>query len=94
MILPDVNPLIYAFRRDDPKHAISRAWLEGVRVALSREGRSVDLGTRDAPPQIVCFSSGEMTPFALTFALGDATPYRITGSDDGTTRRDRVEARR
>ena len=72
----------------------ARAWLDGMRVALSREGRSVDLGTRDAPPQIVCFSSGEMTPFALTFALGDATPYRITGSDDGTTKRARVEARR
>jgi hypothetical protein len=35
-----------------------------------------------------------MTPFALTFALGDAAPYRITGSDDGTTKRVRVEARR
>jgi general secretion pathway protein H len=72
----------------------ARAWLEGVRIALSREGRSVDPGTRDSPPQIVCFSSGEMTPFALTLALGDVKPYRITGSDDGTTKRDRVEARR
>ena len=72
----------------------ARAWLDGVRVALSREGRSVELAARDAPPGIVCFSSGEMTPFALTLALGDATPYRISGSDDGTTKRDRVEARR
>jgi general secretion pathway protein H len=72
----------------------SRSWLDGMRVVLSREGRDVDLGARDAPPEIVCFSSGEMTPFALTFALGDATPYRITGSDDGTTKRDRVETRR
>jgi general secretion pathway protein H len=72
----------------------ARAWLEGMRIALSREGRSVDPGTRDAPPQIVCFSSGEMTPFALTLALGDVKPCRITGSDDGTTKRDRVEARR
>lgn len=71
-----------------------RSWLDGMRVALSREGRSVDLAARAAPPQIVCFSSGEMTPFALTLALGDATPYRITGGDDGTTKRDRVEARR
>lgn len=30
MILPDVNPLIYALRQDDPKHAVSRAWLESV----------------------------------------------------------------
>jgi general secretion pathway protein H len=71
-----------------------RPWLDGVRVALAREGHSVDLAARDTPPQIVCFSSGEMTPFALTLALGDAKPYRITGSEDGTTKRDRVEARR
>jgi general secretion pathway protein H len=72
----------------------SRPWLDGMRVALSREGRGVDLGARGTPPQIVCFSSGEMTPFALTLALGDVKPYRVTGSDDGTTKRDRVEARR
>jgi general secretion pathway protein H len=71
-----------------------RPWIDGLRVVLTREGRGIDLAARDAPPQIVCFSSGEMTPFALTFALGDATPYRITGSDDGTTKRARVEARR
>lgn len=28
MILPDVNVLIYAFRRDVPEHAIARSWLE------------------------------------------------------------------
>lgn len=72
----------------------SRAWLDGVRVALMREGHGVDLDARNAPPEIVCFSSGEMTPFVLTLALGDAKPYRITGSDDGTTKRDRVEVRR
>ena len=72
-----------------------RAWLEGAHVELSREGRGVDLsGARAASPQLVCFSSGEMTPFALTLALGDAPPYRVTGSDDGTTKPDRVEARR
>jgi toxin-antitoxin system PIN domain toxin len=27
MILPDVNPLIYAFRADAPQHAVSRRWL-------------------------------------------------------------------
>jgi uncharacterized protein len=30
VILPDVNPLVYALRRDDPKHAVSRAWLEDI----------------------------------------------------------------
>ena len=40
MILPDVNVLIYAFRRDLPQHRICRAWLAAVvsgdaRFALS-----------------------------------------------------------
>jgi toxin-antitoxin system PIN domain toxin len=30
MILPDVNVLIYAFRADDPHHAVCKAWLESV----------------------------------------------------------------
>lgn len=30
MILPDVNVLLYAFRRDSPRHAAYRAWLEDV----------------------------------------------------------------
>jgi uncharacterized protein len=30
MILPDVNPLIYAFRADAPHHALSRGWLVSV----------------------------------------------------------------
>lgn len=30
MILPDVNVLIYAFRKDMPQHAESRRWLVGV----------------------------------------------------------------
>ena len=28
MILPDVNVLIYAYRKDQPHHLVSRAWLE------------------------------------------------------------------
>jgi len=30
MILPDVNVLIYAFRKGVPHHAVCRAWLDGV----------------------------------------------------------------
>jgi len=30
MILPDVNLLIYAFRRDLPQHGICRAWLAAM----------------------------------------------------------------
>jgi toxin-antitoxin system PIN domain toxin len=36
MILPDVNVLIYAFRRDDPHHTLCNAWLTGV---VADEGR-------------------------------------------------------
>jgi uncharacterized protein len=30
MILPDVNVLIYAFRRDVPEHALCKPWLERI----------------------------------------------------------------
>jgi uncharacterized protein len=30
VILPDVNVLLYAFRRDSPRHREYRRWLEGV----------------------------------------------------------------
>jgi uncharacterized protein len=30
MILPDVNPLVYAFRPDAPEHAVTRSWLTSV----------------------------------------------------------------
>jgi uncharacterized protein len=30
LILPDVNVLLYAFRRDAPQHRDSRAWLDSV----------------------------------------------------------------
>jgi toxin-antitoxin system PIN domain toxin len=40
MILPDVNVLIYAFRRDVPEHRICRPWLNGVVLGTSRFGLS------------------------------------------------------
>lgn len=41
MILPDVNVLIYAFRKDVPQHALCRRWLDNIilgdeRFALSK----------------------------------------------------------
>lgn len=36
MILPDVNVLIYAFRRDLPQHAVCRARLAGVVMSDAR----------------------------------------------------------
>jgi toxin-antitoxin system PIN domain toxin len=40
MILPDVNVLIYAFRRDSPYHKVSRAWLENLVNGETRFGLS------------------------------------------------------
>lgn len=40
MILPDVNVLIYAFRRDAPEHAVSNSWLTGVVASDGRFGLS------------------------------------------------------
>jgi general secretion pathway protein H len=68
-----------------------RRWPDGMQVVLSREGRGVDLSSAtDVEPQIVCFSSGELTPFALVLALGDAPRYRVSGSEDATLKTERV----
>ena len=40
MILPDVNVLIYAFRRDVPQHAACRCWLVDVISGDARFGLS------------------------------------------------------
>lgn len=71
----------------------ARSWPTGMRVALTNADRTVALATPGHDtPQLVCFSSGEMTPFALVLALGDATVrYRLDGKDDGTLKSGRVE---
>ena len=40
MILPDVNVLIYAFRKDVPEHATCNPWLTNVVAAHDRFGLS------------------------------------------------------
>ncbi len=40
MILPDVNVLIYSFRKDSPNHERHRAWLHGVVNGESAYGMS------------------------------------------------------
>jgi general secretion pathway protein H len=72
-----------------------RSWIDGLHADLSSEGRRVNLGSAaDARPQLVCFSSGELTPFALTLVLGDAPHYRVSGSDDAMLKTERVESSR
>lgn len=74
----------------------ARQWMDGLRVALAREGRAVDLSKSGdkTPPQLVCFSSGELTPFVLTLSLGDVAPYRVHGADDASLAIDRAGAPR
>jgi toxin-antitoxin system PIN domain toxin len=38
MILPDVNVLIYAFRRDVSQHAVCRSWLDNIVTSDARFG--------------------------------------------------------
>lgn len=90
----------YAFRRlsgsdwqDLPIDGVlrPRRWIDGLDPELAREGRHVDLlAPGDAQPQLVCFSSGELTPFVLTLALGDAPRYRVSGTEDATLDIERV----
>ena len=40
MILPDVNVLIYAFRKDAAHHAVCRSWLDSVVLGDARFGLS------------------------------------------------------
>jgi general secretion pathway protein H len=90
----------YAFRRlsgsdwqDLPIDGVlrPRRWIDGLDPELAREGRRVDLlAPGDAQPQLVCFSSGELTPFVLTLALGDAPRYRVSGTEDATLDIERV----
>ena len=82
-----------AFGRDDALRA--RHWPAGLRLEFTREGRPLQLAAPDHDlPQLVCFSSGELTPFALTLALGDAARYRVGGREDGTLSVERLEAGR
>lgn len=79
-----------AFGKDGVLRA--RRWPAGLRLAFTRGGRPLALATPEqAQPQLVCFSSGELTPFALVLALGDApVRYRISGSDDGTLKTEKA----
>jgi general secretion pathway protein H len=90
----------YAFSRldRDEWHALAdgelraRSWPDGLHIDMTRAGRTVTLaGPGHDTPQLVCFSSGELTPFAVVLSLGDATArYRVEGKDDGTLESERT----
>lgn len=62
-----------------------RSWVQGLRVELRRDGRLLSAGgDAAAGPQIVCFPSGELTPFALRLGIGDVPgTLDIDGRADG-----------
>ena len=69
-----------------------RVWVPGMRVELLRDGSVTWLpDSSSGQPQIVCFSSGELSPFLLRLQLGDVVSrYELRGEADGTVVLDRV----
>jgi toxin-antitoxin system PIN domain toxin len=68
MTLPDVNVLIYAFRKDAPQHPACREWLDstilsGVRFGISRLALS-------AVVRITTNARSHLTPSPLEEAFG------------------------
>jgi general secretion pathway protein H len=63
-----------------------RVWLAGTGTALSRDERNVEIVAQyPEKPQLLCFSSGELTPFRLDLGLADLKRrYRLDGQSDGT----------
>jgi general secretion pathway protein H len=73
----------------------AHTWVPGLRLELFRDGRPVNLsdGERDTP-QVICFSSGELSPFVLRMELGDtAMRYELSGDVQGGVALKRVEIR-
>ena len=63
----------------------ARAWIAGTAALLSRDGHPVEVAEAyPDKPQLVCFSSGELTPFRLELALGEVeSTFRLDGTPDG-----------
>lgn len=68
-------------------------WVAGLRLELVLDGRLVSLAEGDAEsPQVICFSSGELSPFLLRMELGDVgMRYELSGDIQGNLALGRVE---
>jgi general secretion pathway protein H len=71
-----------------------RDWPAAVRAELSRDGLRIETGTEPPPvPPVVCFASGELTPFRLELALPDlALRWRLEVQANGQLKRERRDA--
>jgi len=72
-----------------------RKWSVSADALLTRDGQRVDVGAAfPEKPQLVCFSSGELTAFRLDLALPDSTTrYRLDGRANGEVAGSIVDAR-
>lgn len=73
----------------------ARSWPPNFSVALTRDDQSVRLA-QDFPekPQLLCYSSGELTAFRLELGLPGLTrSYRMDGQGDGQVLLTAVESR-
>ena len=79
----------------DASELRARKWLGGTLPTLSRDAQVVAITDKTPEkPQLVCFSSGELTPFRLELTLaGVSKHFRIDGQPDGELRLDTVESR-
>jgi uncharacterized protein len=68
MMLPDVNVLIYAFRREVPQHAICRKWLD--EVVLGAERFAISPQALAAVVRITTSTRTYATPSSLESAFG------------------------
>jgi len=73
----------------------ARKWSVPLQAVLTRDGRGVAIGEQFGDkPQLVCFSSGELTPFRLDLRLPDSdAQQRIEGRADGAVEVAAVERR-
>jgi len=61
-----------------------RHWVGGTAATLSRDGARAEVAAAyPEKPQLMCFSSGELTPFRLDLALGEV-PGRVRIEGDPT----------
>lgn len=62
-----------------------RRWLSGTRAAVSIDDHPLAVGVEfPERPQLVCFASGDLTPFRLELRLTDlAVAWRLDGTPTG-----------
>jgi general secretion pathway protein H len=73
-----------------------RRWAGPFLVQLGRDGIAVEIAPEvPEQPHIVCFATGEATPFRLEVALADdGLRYRLDGAPTGTRTLERRDAAR